>query len=188
MKAITKNAEVVDRYIEIVLETGDVVGPFALPKRAEVLAPSYSGLCYRMRIEGRGYSGGHNTADRLGWETSKPQPPCQAIAWWDETREGTWTGYYPAIGVILPCSPAIIAETFCNDAERAASWHVSRLAPLTTRLGAMLTNGVRLSVSQWERLMSFSIIGEGEGWEGVLQEWKETLGGIMPIRKTVGIA
>lgn len=55
--------------------------------------------CSLETIEGRGYGGGHNTADRLGWEISYPRKPENAWRglWWDSTTAGQWTGYYPSV-------------------------------------------------------------------------------------------
>lgn len=52
-------------------------------------------------IEGRGYSGGHRTADRLGWETTYPYPPDGTLIWWDDTFEGAFTGFYPRIKALV---------------------------------------------------------------------------------------
>jgi hypothetical protein len=55
----------------------------------------------RVRVPGRGYGGGHNTAARLGWFVSYPPPEKEALLWWDDTRQGTWTGYWPATVSLL---------------------------------------------------------------------------------------
>jgi len=53
-----------------------------------------------IRKYGQGYSGGHNTAAGLGWLTSSPTPDA-CLFWWDTTRQGTWTGYYPSITMVV---------------------------------------------------------------------------------------
>lgn len=47
--------------------------------------------------KGRGYSGGHNTAARLGWSTYTPAPEVGSVMWLDITQQGRFTGYYPAM-------------------------------------------------------------------------------------------
>lgn len=76
--------------------------PLALPKRAKILTAKFPKRVKLEKIDGRGYSGGHNTAGRLGWGISHPTPPSDALAWWDTTTSGNWTGYYPSIMVVLP--------------------------------------------------------------------------------------
>jgi len=46
--------------------------------------------------KGRGYSGGHNTAVRKGWSTYEPKAEAGSVMWIDITRQGRFTGYYPA--------------------------------------------------------------------------------------------
>ena len=46
--------------------------------------------------QGRGYSGGHNTAVRKGWSTYTPKPEAGSVMWLDITSQGRFTGYYPA--------------------------------------------------------------------------------------------
>ena len=81
---------------------GRVVGELKLPRRAQVLQQDFAGDVITRRISGRGYRGGHDVADRLGWPTSYPKPPSRTIAWWDDTEEGQYTYYDPAIVVVLP--------------------------------------------------------------------------------------
>ena len=50
----------------------------------------------KVLLKGRGYSGGHNTAMRLGWQICYPTPPKGTLLSWDMTRQGAFTGYYPA--------------------------------------------------------------------------------------------
>ena len=52
---------------------------------------------FRLEKSGKGYIGGHNTANRMGWETTYPNTPNDAIIWWDDTEMGSFTGYYPGI-------------------------------------------------------------------------------------------
>jgi hypothetical protein len=61
-----------------------------------------------VRANGRGYSGGHNTADRLGWSVSYPSPKRTAVLWWDSSHQGTWTGNYPQTTSLVPV-PAVEA-------------------------------------------------------------------------------
>ena len=44
---------------------------------------------------GTGYSGGHNTAERLGWSTGHKAPEPEAILWWKTATVGSFTGYFP---------------------------------------------------------------------------------------------
>jgi len=49
-------------------------------------------------IKGRGYEG----QPPLGWTVERPEPPRDAILWWDSTRQGAFFGYWPSITVLLP--------------------------------------------------------------------------------------
>jgi len=51
----------------------------------------------RVRRAGRGYSGGHNTAARLGWSVSYPAPDKNWLLYWDTTDQGAFTGFHPSI-------------------------------------------------------------------------------------------
>jgi len=51
----------------------------------------------RVRRKGRGYSGGHNTAARLGWSVSYPAPDKDWLLYWDTTDQGAFTGFHPSI-------------------------------------------------------------------------------------------
>jgi hypothetical protein len=50
----------------------------------------------RVRAEGEGYLGGHNTAARKGWRVSYPPKEEGAVLSWDDSHRGTWTKYHPA--------------------------------------------------------------------------------------------
>lgn len=47
--------------------------------------------------KGQGYSGGHNTAARLGWSTWTPEPVPGCIMHLDTSRQGRFTGYSPSM-------------------------------------------------------------------------------------------
>lgn len=49
----------------------------------------------RVVTSGRGFCGGHNTAERLGWATCHFPPERAARLWWEVAEEGRFTGYQP---------------------------------------------------------------------------------------------
>lgn len=48
-----------------------------------------------VREDGKGYSGGHNTAERLGWQTYHPAGKKDAFFVRELADEGRFTGYHP---------------------------------------------------------------------------------------------
>lgn len=55
-----------------------------------------------VKEKGRGYSGGHFDADRLGWPVVKPDPAADCLLWWDSTRMGSFSGCYPETTSVVP--------------------------------------------------------------------------------------
>lgn len=53
-------------------------------------------------VWGRGYTGGHNTASRLGWPVCYPGAPAKGTysVFWDATVQGAFTGYQPGIAYL----------------------------------------------------------------------------------------
>jgi len=54
-----------------------------------------------VREDGTGYSGGHNTAAKLGWPIDVPEPKENALVRWDETVQGRFTNYQPCTASLV---------------------------------------------------------------------------------------
>lgn len=78
-------------------------GPSDLSQKwKEIIEANEAVQAKTVSTKGRGYSGGHNTAARMGWGTYAPKGQGGAVLWWDTTTQGTWTGYYPSSMSVVP--------------------------------------------------------------------------------------
>ena len=155
----------------------NITGELVMPAHATVLIPDFQGDIVTKRISGRGYTGGHNTASRLGWDTSYPDVPEGAVAYWDDTEEGRFTGYDPAIMVVLPFHSEEVAIKFSADLKAHSGWYSrpDHLEEFAERLEACIANGVQFTRKQMQglRAAKFSIIGLNS--QAAIAAWQRAL-------------
>ena len=157
---------------------GGVVGELTLPRGATVLSPG-EGDVITKRIQGKGYDGGHNTAIRLGWETSYPIIPKGTLAYWDVTLEGTWQGCHPAYECVLPFTLAEVKEQFLVDLRRQLAWYSrpDQVERTAAKLSTCLANGVRFTPEEAREIggRGFSLVGPTEKSAAAEAAWERAL-------------